>query len=128
MLALSEKDQTVSNTPFKKCHVCSHEWNTVEDFLKDPATEILGYQASFTKLLPGLFLFNHRTCKNTVSFNIYDFAYLRNSLVFTENKGGNDGCPGHCLYKKKSSPCHNTCECRWVREVEKTIKGLESTF
>ena len=113
----------MSGVPFKICTTCSQHWETVTDFLKDPAIVLLGYQVNFLKLEKGLFLFNHQTCTNTLALEVHHFKHLRNGPLFTENKAGKDGCPGYCLYKEQLAPCRNTCECRWVRDVIQVINN-----
>ena len=42
---------------FKQCNFCKRSWETVEEFLDDVDTPIIGYQAHFEDLGKGLFLF-----------------------------------------------------------------------
>lgn len=120
---LQNKDYSLSETSFKTCFNCSKGWETTTEFLEDPEIDLLGYQINIEDLSTGLFLFGHTSCQNGLAIYVRDFNSLRNGAVFTENKSGRKGCPGHCLYNTNFEPCGNSCAYRWVRDVMQVIKG-----
>lgn len=113
--------------PIKRCPTCLQQWSTADEFLDDPTVGILKYLANFDVLECGLLYFNHETCSSVLGLCVSDFQHLRRSLTFSENKAGKEGCPGYCLIEKEFSPCKNTCECRWVRDVIQIIKNWKKT-
>lgn len=104
-------------TMFKKCGKCGYEWETRKDFLDDENIELVGYQAHFENLELGLFLFNHVNCKTTLSVYAKCFMDLYTGPIFSENKNGQNDCPGFCLEKRSLSPCPVQCECACIREL-----------
>ena len=107
---------------FKKCFVCGFEWSSREDFLIDPAIEIIGYQVNFEELTLGLFLFNH-SCRGTLSIPAGDFTDLYDGQVFSERATGSEECPGYCLVQNQLLPCQAQCECTYIREIIQFIKN-----
>ena len=107
---------------FKTCPKCKVTWKTRDDFLKDPALELIGYQANFENLKLGLFLFNH-DCKGTLSVNAEKFLDLYDGNVFSQRVTGTNDCPEHCLITENLSPCPAICECAYIREVLQIIKN-----
>jgi hypothetical protein len=108
---------------FKKCPACAFDWLTRDNFLKDPLVVIIGYQAHFEDLKSGLFLFNHHSCKGTLSIHAGAFTDLYDGTVFSERATGGEQCPGYCLHQNELRPCPAKCECAYVRQVIQLIKN-----
>ncbi len=106
---------------FKKCAPCGFEWDTLDDFLGDPAIEILGYQVHFEELELGIFLFNH-SCKATLALPVHEFRHLYDGPVFEERKTSGEDCPGYCLHETELRSCPAHCECAYIREIIQRIK------
>ena len=106
---------------FKKCPMCGYAWSTRDDFLRDPALELIGYQVNFEKLTLGFFLFNH-SCKATLGIHAGDFSDLYKGPVFHDRATGSKECPGYCLLEHELLPCPARCECAYVREIVQVVK------
>jgi len=109
-------------TIFKKCTKCGQIWRTQIDFISDPETDIIGYQANFKDLELGLFLFNHLKCGTTIAFHAGQFAALYNGPIFKERHTQQNGCPEYCLNKNTLNPCVMECECAYIREIIQEIR------
>ena len=107
---------------FKECPNCNHSWLSRDKFLSDPAIRLVGYQAHFQDLDGGLFLFNHLSCKSTISVNSGEFRDLYNGPVYSKNMMGDEKCPEYCLFKFKLEPCPEECEGVFVREIIQIVK------
>lgn len=111
--------------PFKTCPKCGVVWQTLKDFLVDPALEQTGYQVNFTDLRGGLFYFTHTAegCETTMAVPVEQFTSLSDRTFLancqTEEQ---EGCSNHCIRKEDLSLCPVECECVWVREVMQIIK------
>ncbi len=106
---------------FKECSSCGHKWFARDDFLEDPALEIIGYQVNFDNLLGGNFLFKH-SCGATLSLSVRYFNELYEGTIFTEPLTGTDDCPEYCLYQDQLEKCSARCECAFVRNIIDIIK------
>ena len=107
---------------FKNCPSCAQSWESREEFLADATLELVGYQVHFKNLEQGLFLFNHASCKSTISVQSGQFSNLYDGPIFTKNMTGTENCPDHCLFKTNLQACPAECECTYVREVMQIIK------
>jgi hypothetical protein len=115
--------KTEADSPFKRCSVCRHVWETRELFLNDAGLELIGYQVSFAKLTSGLFLFNH-VCKGaTLAIPAREFRDLYSGPVFKERATQGPGCPGYCLHRDDLRPCPAQCECAYVREIIQVLRN-----
>jgi hypothetical protein len=110
---------------FKSCPSCHESWESREKFLADASLKLVGYQVHFKNLEEGLFLFNHISCKSTISIPSGRFSSLYNGPIFTKNMVGKDGCPDHCLSKTNLQSCPAECECNYVREIIQIIKAWD---
>jgi len=119
------KQANSSDMIFKECPKCKSEWNSRADFLSDPEINIIGYQVNFKQLELGLFLFNHLSCKTTVSIAAKEFSDLYNGPYFQERKTGSDSCPSYCLNKSELRSCPEACECAYVRQVVDKVNRWE---
>ena len=77
---------------FKECPSCWCAWESREDFLSDPHVTIIGYQAHFSELTTGFFLFNH-SCQGTFAVRVQEFKDLYDGPIFETPKTGTDECP-----------------------------------
>lgn len=101
--------------------MCGWQWDTRGDFLGDPGLELIGYQACFTELTAGYFLFNH-TCKGTLAVLVEVMVDLYAGPVFESCKTGTSECPQHCLNKGDLGPCTVQCKCAHVRELLQIVR------
>jgi hypothetical protein len=110
---------------FKKCTMCSHKWNTREDFLNDGTLVLNGYEAYFKELERGLIFFTHEVdkCGSTMTFEVKEFLDLYTGEIYPEQMHGTEECPEYCLKKDKLDACLVKCECASVREVLQIIKS-----
>ncbi|MDD2237079.1 MAG: hypothetical protein PHG65_07730 [Kiritimatiellae bacterium] len=110
--------------PFAQCSMCKTSWDTREQFISDPETEIIGYQPDFDNLLQGLLYFNHNKtgCGTTLSFNVHQFSDIYSGPIYTEHKTGGAECPGFCLHEGNLEPCPAYCACAYVREVLQILR------
>ncbi|MEW6250296.1 MAG: hypothetical protein AB1716_06600 [Planctomycetota bacterium] len=106
---------------FKKCPMCGFAWESRSSFLVDPDNEIIGYQACFTALTTGFFLFNH-SCTGTLAILVEQFRDLYDGPVYETRKTGMDECPGYCLHKDELARCPQRCECAFVREIIQIVR------
>jgi hypothetical protein len=118
--------QNSDNNEFKSCPSCNQSWDSRENFLADSTLELVGYQVHFKSLEQGLFLFNHLSCKTTISVKSESFANLYNGPIYTKNMLGTDSCPEHCLFKTNLEACPAQCECNYVREIIQIIKTWDN--
>jgi hypothetical protein len=107
---------------FKKCTMCGHLWQSRNDFLEDPSTEMIGYQVNFEHLNLGFFLFNHLACGTTMGIPAGSFKDLYNGPVFSERLFGTDQCLEYCLHEDQLDPCPAKCECAYIREILQIVK------
>ncbi len=109
---------------FLDCSCCGATWKKMEDALRDPALELIGYQINKLRPNKGLFLFNHIAgdCGSTLALEVGMFKQLspqpdsRKSLWNTEN------CPGHCGRIEDLARCERPCSNAWVRELAVKIR------
>ena len=114
--------QISDHNEFKSCPSCNESWKSREDFLADSNLELVGYQVHFKTLEQGLFLFNHISCKSTISVKSGTFANLYQGPIYSNNLMGTEGCPEHCLFKTNLEACPAQCECTYVRDIMQIIK------
>jgi len=107
---------------FKVCPACRRRWATRDDFLADPGVEVIGYQANFTDLELGYFLFIHASCQTSFAIEARTFRDFYEGPVFQERKTGSDECSGFCRNDRALDPCDVKCECAWVRHVLKEVR------
>lgn len=112
---------------FKNCPTCLVSWQTLEDFLSDPAIEFAGYQVNFEDLKGGLFYFSHTaaSCGTTLAVRVGEFAGLSARSLLSSHGKSPDGCPGLCVRQGSLDPCPVECECLWVREIIAIISNWE---
>jgi hypothetical protein len=111
------KDETVNI--FKTCPGCKFMWLQRGHLLGDPTVRLIGYQVDFQALHLGLVLFNHVAdgCGTTMALSAGEFTDLYKGPVFKGRRESQDNCPGHCLRADVLDPCHNACECAFVRHI-----------
>lgn len=112
----------MSRTVFKKCG-CGRHWAARDDFLSDPEVTLAGYQPNFEHLELGLILFNHRPCRTTLGIPVAEFEQYAEGPKFRDRLHGDPHCPGHCFQRSNLEHCPVECECRWVRELLKTLRA-----
>ena len=117
----------IESDNFKVCPNCAQSWTNRDEFLNDPQTKLIGYQAHFNELEAGLFLFNHLSCKSTISIKSERFRSLYDGPVFTKKMMDDGSCPNYCLSKYRLEPCSNECECAFVREIIQVINNWEKS-
>ncbi|MCP3927199.1 MAG: hypothetical protein GY714_31965 [Desulfobacterales bacterium] len=110
---------------FKKCSMCSAEWDTRESFLKDSSLKINGYGADFKILKRSLFYFTHlkEGCYSTLVIKAEEFLDLFSGEQYTEQRAGKEECPLYCLDERQLSRCDALCECAFNREIIHIIKN-----
>ena len=114
---------------FKKCTCCAFPWFSRTEFLQDRNTELIGYQANFSQLELGYFLFNHLTCESTIAIPAGLFKDMYAGPLFSERLTGTDACQGLCEDMDAIEPCHAQCECAYVREIMQIIRnGPKETY
>ncbi len=109
-------------SPFKRCSMCGQAWPSREALLADPAIEPLGYQASVSDGVLGLFLFNHLSCGTTLAVRADGLASLHDGPVYRDPGSPRDRPPepqgpGTCLTHEAGEPCPDRCECEFVGAV-----------
>ena len=107
---------------FKQCPACGFVWGDREQFLKDPALTLVGYQVNFKQLTAGFFLFNHGCKGATLAVKALDFRDFYQGPVFSQCLNGCASCPGLCLHQQDLAPCPERCECSYVREILQIVK------
>jgi hypothetical protein len=107
---------------FKTCPKCGFKWLTRDQWLRDPALKLIGYQVNFKALKTGILLFNH-TCRTTLALQALDFEDLYTGQIFIERATGSDECPGHCLHQDDLRPCPARCECAYIRHILQLIRN-----
>ncbi|GAB4336784.1 MAG: hypothetical protein Kow0037_18460 [Calditrichia bacterium] len=106
---------------YKKCPKCGAEWGNLTVFLADDTVQIIGYQANFTKLKGGLFLFNH-DCETTFSVKVEAFQELYDGPIYQKRATLTDQCPAYCFHQEILESCEVDCECAFVREILRRVK------
>ena len=119
--------QISDDNEFKICPSCNQSWDSREEFIADPSLELVGYQAHFKNLEQGLFLFNHLSCKSTISVKSGKFADLYHGPLYKKNLLGTDSCPEYCLFKTNLEACPVKCECTYVRDILQIIKAWKKS-
>lgn len=108
--------------PVKQCPCCGRAWPALDAFLCDSQLEVAGYQANFSDLGAGLFLFNHLTCGSTIAVPVEFFRNLYDGPVYAERATGTADCPEYCLYVAELGACLARCECAYVREILQIVR------
>lgn len=105
--------------------MCQTRWPDRENFLADPALDMIGYQADIESLENGLFLFNHlaENCKSTIAVRVHQFRDLYAGPVHQKCLIGTEDCEGMCLHRENLQPCQAECECRYVRDLVQIVKN-----
>ncbi len=106
----------MTEQPFTTCESCGKQWLSRADFLTDATLVVSGYQANLVALEKGLFLFGHG-CRGILSVEVGAFADLYRGPVFAERLSETGACPGFCLHRNVLSPCPESYECAYVREI-----------
>jgi hypothetical protein len=108
---------------FKQCTGCGKKWRTRDEFLRDPEVRLVGYQANFTDLEKGFFMFNHlrTSCQTTLGLSVGAFSDLYDGPIFETHTGRSPDCPEYCLHEDNLDPCPKVCECLYVRAVMQKI-------
>ncbi len=109
-------------TLYKRCLSCNKAWGSRIDFLTDAKVTLTGYQANFTDLEDGRFIFEHN-CGNRIAVMVRELSDLYGGPIFEERKTGREGCPELCLHGDNISPCPQPCECAYVREILQLFAG-----
>ncbi|UCD77267.1 MAG: hypothetical protein JSW26_17800 [Desulfobacterales bacterium] len=108
---------------FKKCSCCDSPWFDRDEFLRDGNIDLVGYQANFSHLELGYFLFNHLTCQSTLAIPAGQFKDLYDGPVFADRLTGSESCPGYCSYETALDLCPAKCEGAYVREIMQVIRN-----
>ncbi|HEY3357186.1 MAG TPA: hypothetical protein VGQ83_28310 [Polyangia bacterium] len=92
---------------FKSCSFCRREWETLDEFARDPECRPLGLVVHFKDAYRSLLLFNH-SCGTTLAVRADDF---RDRMPPLEGPllAGSDGCHEHCLRFGDLEPCDQPC-------------------
>jgi len=106
---------------FKQCPLCGFRWESRSAFLSDPGLTLIGYQACFSELKAGSFLFNH-ACEGTLGLRVEVFADLYEGPVWAERQTGTRACPQYCLHEGELARCPMHCECAFVREIIQILR------
>lgn len=107
---------------FKKCSCCENPWYTRDEFLQDGNLKLIGYQANFSHLELGYFLYNHLTCMSTLAIPASLFKDLYDGPVFSERLTGSAPCPGYCLDQEVLDVCEQRCECAYIRQIMQRLR------
>jgi len=117
--------------PFKICTKCEYTWRDIEDFLKDPAICLVGFQANLDETEPGLYLFNHtsveNTCDTTLSVDVETFFSLYKGTMFKDLKFKSPECEGHCTRVEDLSRCPVECKNAVAREIMQAFSKCENS-
>ena len=113
--------------PFKQCSKCKRIWVNRSYFLEDHNLILNGYQAHFTNIYEGLYLFTHMEdgCKSTISVPINQFIDLYKGITYSEKKTGSDVCTGKCLDSHDLTMCEAKCELAPIRKIIEIIQDLK---
>ena len=114
---------TSSRAVFKRCLGCDRTWNGRSEFLCGHNVELVGYQVNFDELELGFLLFNHLSCRSTISVRAGQFVDLYDGPTFEERKTGSQECPGYCVHEDELEPCPASCECSYVRSAIQVIRS-----
>lgn len=113
--------------PFKSCSSCSRVWQSREDFLADPAVELVGYQSFIQDEILGLFLFNHLACRTTLTVRAARFEDLHDGPIYRLRRRAAERGPGLCLARGEQAACPSACECEYVAGVVESIQRCSSS-
>jgi hypothetical protein len=107
---------------FVRCSGCGMEWLGRDSFIADEEIVLIGYQANFTALEKGLFLFTH-TCQATLPVAVQAFADMFAGPIFGVRQLESEACAGYCLHRNALQACPNECECAYVRDILQQLGG-----
>jgi hypothetical protein len=117
--------------PFKICTKCEYAWRDIDDFLKDPAICLAGFQANIEETEPGLYLFNHilegNQCDTTLSVDVETFLSLYKGTMFMDIKFKSPQCEGHCTRVEDLSRCPVECKNAVAREIMQAFSKCEDS-
>jgi len=110
---------------FKTCSCCKTVWNDRDAFLSDPLIVLSGYQANFSIVESGFFLFTHSTvnCGTTMAVETQGFVDLYDGPVFQQSLVDSEHCQGYCHDSANiETECSNSCECAFVRNIMQILR------
>ncbi len=108
---------------FKTCPCCRTVWLSKNDLLRDRSIRYLGFQAGADGRLPGMFLFNHRSCGTTLALDVPALEDLSRRPVLGLSQCSTGTSPEYCLAKSRSEPCPLYCACEFVADVGRTVRA-----
>jgi len=112
------------NTDYRKCN-CGKTWKTRDEFLRDKAVKIIGYQPDFINHKYNHFLFHHKTkgCGLFFAVRASDFSDLREKECPNDLCFGHDDCPRYCTDTFELRVCSVTCRNASDRIIASKIKS-----
>jgi hypothetical protein len=111
---------------FQTCSCCAARWASRSEFIDDPRTELIGYQADFLDLTGGYLLFTHTPddCGSTMALAVERFTDLYEGArrhADAESLFGTAECCGRCGRIDDLQRCERPCRNAWVRELLQRI-------
>ena len=122
-----------SAVPFQKCGSCGQSWIEWRDFVMDPGTRLLGFQAVVSLPDANLLVFEHK-CGSTISILV-----KRLRPFFPETPAekllpllfGTDGCSQRCSELQNLEACDRECsnarDRRIIQHLMKIKAGIAAT-
>ena len=97
--------------PFRICGACGHAWETLEDFLEDPETQLLGLQATVDLPVANLLVFQHEQCGSTVSLLASRLRHLLDPIQpeWQTLLTAGQRCKEECVKDPMATSCHEAC-------------------
>lgn len=98
-------------------------WKNRDDFLKDRALTLIGYQAAIDNPNAGLFIFEHAVdrCNTSISIKVSTVADLYKGPIYPFIEFGNEECERHCERTEDLSACSAHCRNAFAREILQII-------
>jgi hypothetical protein len=112
---------------FKQCTACHVSWFSRQDFLRDPAVSLVGYQMFEPELSHGMLLFDHQDCGTTLALKVAAFADLYDGPIFSARLQKSPECPAHCFDVSNLEDCGTECCGNWVRVVLQKVLRWPAT-
>jgi len=112
---------------FKTCPLCSEQWATLEEFVRDERLKLDGYSAFFDDPGKGLIFVTHLLphCGTTLTLAAAKLRPLYRGPVHLESHHGAEDCNRLCLDRRELDECHAPCAMAWVRTVLQHLRRHE---
>ncbi|HDQ00146.1 MAG TPA: hypothetical protein ENN22_13315 [bacterium] len=117
---------TKTETIFKQCGACKHQWQTIDDFIYDKKVKVLWLQVIPNHPEANCIIFEHRGCGSTISVLAKKLRHLLSrEFNYSEDLYGTAECNEHCNTRDIMAACEKPCVNAQDRELARLLVSLK---